>query len=321
MTTTVASRQTLFRIAGNPLFVALSLLCGALAADAPPYRIDGLDQPLPEVRDCNKAIGPSASPPPAQTYRPHHPSQASDEKIAFNCLSSVDAIHAQWKRENALLIDVRKPEAFRSNKIPGSVNIPLYQLKHTQGLGGRPIVLVNEGHRLRPLEEACTQLTAEGFEQVSVLDGGIKAWAEAGRAMTAAAQAALGDIEPAKFVSSLPEREWTLIDLDRSSQRLPPLPSTPGTIAHTGDFSSLSERIAAVKASRRPGRLVGFLVVSQDGADYGSVKKWFSDHGSKDIYYLSGGVNGFKRFAQRQSARLARQRKGFQVRMGCNGAT
>ncbi|MCU7923928.1 MAG: rhodanese-like domain-containing protein [Candidatus Thiodiazotropha sp. (ex Dulcina madagascariensis)] len=251
------------------------------------------------------------------------PSPARDREIAFTCLTPVDAIPAQWQREAAWLIDVRRPEAFNANRIPGSINMPLHLLKHRQDLKGRPIVLLNAGHRLRPLQEACAQLTAEGFQQVSVLDDGIKAWTEAGRAVTgdAATRAAVADLEPAQFVSALAERAWTLIDLDGSARALPPLPFTSETIAYGDDFSSLSARIAAAKASQKLGRLAGFLVVSRDGAGYGSVKQRLLGQGSRDIYYLAGGVNGLKRFAQQHAAQLARQRKGFKVRMGCSGAT
>lgn len=77
--------------------------------------------------------------------------------------------------ENHILIDVRTPGEFRSEKIPGSTNIPLDQieeqgssLQHQENL----VIVCGSGQRA---QKACAALRELGV-QACVLEGGIKAY-------------------------------------------------------------------------------------------------------------------------------------------------
>ncbi|MEW8693504.1 MAG: rhodanese-like domain-containing protein [Candidatus Thiodiazotropha endolucinida] len=242
-------------------------------------------------------------------------------KTTFSCLISVEKVHEKWKRNNNLLIDTRDAKAFSGNKILGSINLPLYMLKFKDSLQSRNIVLVNKGAQLATLEQSCQALKTQGFKQIAVLQDGMKAWSDTGYPITGDKLAIqdFSDLTPSELMGIITERDWMFIDVDHSSKALRHLISVPSVIEYSEDFASLSEELAAFKATRKPGVITGFLVISQDGRQNGIIKKQFQDFGIKDVYYLSGGVSGFKRFAQKHAAQVERLRKGFQVRMGCNG--
>jgi rhodanese-related sulfurtransferase len=85
-------------------------------------------------------------------------------------------------RQKALIIDVRSAEEFASGHIARSKNIDASQL--TEGLNGiktdksAPVILVcATGRRTVPL---INKLKKVGYNEVFSLDGGLKAWSDAG---------------------------------------------------------------------------------------------------------------------------------------------
>lgn len=164
-------------------------------------------------------------------------------------------IYSDWKQVKTLLIDVREPDHFDRNKVPGSINLPLYMLKYKENLKNRNIVLINKGARLHALEKSCVELKSKGFKQVSVVEGGVKSWTDAGYSMTGDKLSVDGfsDLSPSKFVSAITERVWVFVDLDHFSQKLVDLISVSGVIIFTEEFSSLLAQVDAVTVSRKPG--------------------------------------------------------------------
>ena len=80
------------------------------------------------------------------------------------------------------MIDVRTPGEFAGRHIPGSYNVPLYDLaQHRAELtasAAGPVVLVCESGRRAGIAEA--QLADSGLASVHVLDGGVTAWETGG---------------------------------------------------------------------------------------------------------------------------------------------
>lgn len=81
-------------------------------------------------------------------------------------------------RPRTRVIDVRAPGEFDSAHIPGSHNVPLDLLEtHRDRIIAQhtdPVVLVcRTGNRA---EQARTLLAETGFDQITVLDGGVQAW-------------------------------------------------------------------------------------------------------------------------------------------------
>ena len=85
-------------------------------------------------------------------------------------------------RENALLLDVRETREYEGGRLPDAIHIPLSQLDGRAGeLGkhaGRPVIAYcMSGHRSR---SAANALARAGFTQIYSLQGGYRAWKDAG---------------------------------------------------------------------------------------------------------------------------------------------
>jgi rhodanese-related sulfurtransferase len=84
-------------------------------------------------------------------------------------------------------LDVRQADEFAAGHIAGAANIPHDQVTSLAATlpHGQPIILycIHSAHRA---PEAAKTLRAAGFDDVSVLEGGIVAWREAGLPIQAA---------------------------------------------------------------------------------------------------------------------------------------
>ncbi|MBI5658345.1 MAG: rhodanese-like domain-containing protein [Nitrosomonadales bacterium] len=84
--------------------------------------------------------------------------------------------------KNALVLDVREPDEFKTGHILNSKNIPLGKLKERAG--------ELERHRAQPVvvvcrtsnrsNSGCALLGKQGFGQTYLLKGGVVAWTKAG---------------------------------------------------------------------------------------------------------------------------------------------
>lgn len=75
------------------------------------------------------------------------------------------------------LIDIRTPEEFERQHVPGSVNIPSDQLDGAATALDRSTTLVcicNKGHERS--QRAAELLNNKGFEQAYYLEGGVADW-------------------------------------------------------------------------------------------------------------------------------------------------
>jgi rhodanese-related sulfurtransferase len=85
-------------------------------------------------------------------------------------------------RENAQVIDIRKPDEYAGGHLPDSRNIPEGDFGTRAGeidkLKDAPVILVcQNGTRSAGL---CKQLEKRGFDQANTLAGGISGWRAAG---------------------------------------------------------------------------------------------------------------------------------------------
>jgi rhodanese-related sulfurtransferase len=83
-------------------------------------------------------------------------------------------------RQDALVLDVRKPEDFGRGHVLNARNVPLAQLEDRAGElqkhKAKPVIVCEEGGR----SSAAAALRKIGFENVYVLAGGVAAWQQAG---------------------------------------------------------------------------------------------------------------------------------------------
>ena len=85
-------------------------------------------------------------------------------------------------RKDAVIVDVREPNEFKSGRIPHARNIPVDRInervKELEKLKTKPLLLVCQtGSRSA---QACSGLLKDGFAQAVALSGGMAAWQQAG---------------------------------------------------------------------------------------------------------------------------------------------
>lgn len=101
-------------------------------------------------------------------------------------------VAAELEDPFVLLVDVREPAETAYGGIPGAVNIPRGMLEfsadhgspyHVEGFvpGRRVIVYCSAGSRSALAVRSLQEL---GYRDVAHLDGGLKAWVDAGRPLT-----------------------------------------------------------------------------------------------------------------------------------------
>jgi rhodanese-related sulfurtransferase len=85
-------------------------------------------------------------------------------------------------RKDAVIVDVRAPNEFKSGHIPHARNLPVHQIKdrmkELEKLKNKPLLLVCQSGGSSA--QACGGLLRDGFAQVVALSGGMAAWQQAG---------------------------------------------------------------------------------------------------------------------------------------------
>jgi rhodanese-related sulfurtransferase len=85
-------------------------------------------------------------------------------------------------RDNVILSDVRNPEEYQREHIPGAINIPLEKLadQARKFKKSQRIIVYGETHSDEASNQAAELLEGMGFRKVSDFDGGVHAWKQAG---------------------------------------------------------------------------------------------------------------------------------------------
>lgn len=81
-------------------------------------------------------------------------------------------------RQSALVVDVRSPDQYEKEHIPGAVNIPLSQLesKLSELPRNRPIIVYCGSSRCTASLKAARLLAEKGFDNVYRYVGGLADW-------------------------------------------------------------------------------------------------------------------------------------------------
>ncbi|MDQ2682887.1 MAG: rhodanese-like domain-containing protein [Chloroflexota bacterium] len=86
-----------------------------------------------------------------------------------------------WEEQSAQLVDVREPREWAEGHMPGAVHIPLGDLirRASELDKSRPVIAIcRSGHRSLAATDALLDL---GFSDVASMNGGMIAWAKAGK--------------------------------------------------------------------------------------------------------------------------------------------
>ncbi len=232
---------------------------------------------------------------------------------------AVEAVVQQLQENQDLfLVDVREQQQFEQFRIPGSLNIPLFAIKTTRFLKGKPLVLVDEGSHPRQLAEICDQLRQIGFE-AWFLFGGLNAWHARNANVPMPLQGdvftlnALNKIPPHTLFAEQEWEHWLLLDVSPSGdpqtvEFLPQTISVPFDRDHPQQFLADVEQAVAHSAPRSEVFLV--VISTQRGEDYEDIERVLRHTQIAPVFFLEGGFAAYTRFvAQQNQIRQGRQRE------------
>lgn len=124
--------------------------------------------------------------------------------IASQPFVGPDAARRLVEEDQAVLIDVRTPGEFATERIPGSRNVPLAALKAEQGVisaAGAPVILVcASGTRAGQAKELLGEKTGV---PIHLLDGGLTAWRQEGGEVESSGRKVWGMERQVRFAAGL----------------------------------------------------------------------------------------------------------------------
>ncbi|MFZ2633052.1 MAG: rhodanese-like domain-containing protein [Desulfosalsimonadaceae bacterium] len=223
-----------------------------------------------------------------------------DQKVAkrkthdLSFAVSIDSVLYKIKQKrDVAFIDVRNQDEYTKIHIPGSMNVPLYSIKTKPFLKKTPIVLVNNGFNYNQLENECKKLKEGGFN-VSILWGGLTAWKDKGMEFE-------GDLFSVNRLNRISSRE---VYLEKDYEGFITMSiSTESTIDSNEFFPECkhlktidTKTISPVVAAQNRNPFICVLIFNKDGTGYDEYEKSVKKSGLINVFYLSGGLNGYSGF-------------------------
>ena len=238
-----------------------------------------------------------------------------------SCYITVGSVLPPGKN-NYTFVDVRPSDAFARYRIPGALNIPLNAVKSKAFLKTTPIVLVNEGRSTAALETACVELKKAGFTRVAILQGGLNAWHIRGGALAGDpfVQADLNRMSPEELFVESRYNDWLVLDVSGASKadvkkRLPQAVSLGKATNNAAFISSVK---SAVNNKKRAVPNPNILFINEAGADYEKLDRLVRAAGITNVFYLQGGLAGYRDLEARQIA-MWNQLDNPPKAMACSG--
>jgi rhodanese-related sulfurtransferase len=199
-------------------------------------------------------------------------------------------------------VDVRSPDDFEKARIPNTLNIPLHAVKSKQFLKNLTFVLINAGENYRTLEEEAIKLKSLGFFNVKILAGGMSAWRDAGGRIDGdpVILSQLNEISPRDFNIDSSYDDWILIN---TSSLKPVAKDSIFSQATHIPFNNNQEKFVNQVQSTifpRDDNPLPFVLILNSNGDYGHIKYALRDAELTNIFYLSGGIEAYRDFLEKQ---------------------
>lgn len=232
---------------------------------------------------------------PAELIRRNARVQASELVVSAQSL-----IPRVKNGEKITLIDVRNASEYKALHIPGALNIPLHFIKTKPFLKSSLVVLVDQGLSFHRLSLACRELRKKGFD-VRILDGGMNAWSSRKGSMVGepVRQMDYCRISPADFF--LEKDDANHIVCDVSTKRSPASVQLMPYAVHLPLAGSPDRRVAELEKFRSAHARNGeatLILVDEKGDEYPNVRSIFNRAGYKNVFYLTGGANAYKKYIE-----------------------
>lgn len=217
-------------------------------------------------------------------------------------LISVETVFQKLKeKQQIILVDVRNKNYFEQFRILGSINIPLFAIKTKKFLKPKLLVLIDEGYNFSQLETECRRLREAGFT-VSILDGGLSQWKQKGMPIEGdlLAQRELNKISPQQYFPEKDYLNWIAVDVslkaEAETQHIMPYVIH---IPYSNETQFIS-KLRAIISEHKGGPPVFILICDDKGDHYEAIEKLIQQNGISHVFYLKGGLEGYKAFEQLQ---------------------
>jgi rhodanese-related sulfurtransferase len=270
-----------------------TVAAGATAQITCQYRSAKLGRIMTDVI----VLGSATSPAPLATYAI---SGFVADKSAL--LSSAEVAR---RLNDVVLIDTRAPARFAEVHVPRALNLPLFAIKTRSDLRSKELVLIDAGFEPTVLLAEVISLHAQGFNRVSVLEGGMASWLRQNHVVEGSnpepQAVTVAEITPAEFFRARTTGIWQGLvigpTLDRNLEELFPAGYTQTN--HTHDFKAALAALPVVGEGQ--GRIV---VIHSERVKPAEIEAQFSPAGKRAIYYLKGGLQALVSY-QAEGAALA----------------
>lgn len=161
------------------LLMVKILILGALLCTAAASAQNQAGAGMPEaLKDIKPASGVCRRDAPEQTSSTPASSQALAPDLS--CALEASELARMLGQPGVAVVDTRTSPAFNAFRIADALNLDVTSLRHKTFLRDKTLVLAGSGKGERELYSACAALKAQGFKRVSVLRGGMAAWAAQG---------------------------------------------------------------------------------------------------------------------------------------------
>ena len=234
-------------------------------------------------------------------------------------MATMQEVAAMGANTSAMLVDTREPAEFDLCHIDGSVNWQVRMLREMGSFKGKKIVLIGKGNDDESAVRDALTLRAAGFAATQVLQGGLRAWAQAHKPMSGSGVGSIASamVKPQEFFGTRQD-EWLVVDFAPSPRATGE--GIPGAvhIAMNSDAEKEFGKLLASEVQKR-GALFRVLVVSGGGEGYENIEKSLPVNDSALVFYLDGGLRAYRQFVQQHIAML--NRREMKVSTGPAGRT
>ncbi len=215
------------------------------------------------------------------------------------------------------LIDIRHASAFEKYRIPGSINLPLYAVKTKRIFQTGAVVLLNEGYQNTLLIKECRNLKEKGYT-VSILHGGLNAWHRSGGRIDGDVfELANVNLMPARaWFSEQKSKRWIIVDVSKAQTQNAGTPLTGAVhVPYLDNRDDFSDRISELLESGKGSSSRLLMIFNTEGTGYREINKALSR--VPVLFFLEGGMTGYKKFLENQALIRNRDKKQVGTRK-CN---
>ena len=227
---------------------------------------------------------------------------------SHSCIRDVNEIANIRK---LLIVDFRSTENFDSGHLPGSINLPKYQLKTKNTFKNGPILIVDEAINYLDNVPLCEVLPSIGFSEIYVLRGGYERWlAEKSKKPNVYGnentKSDLSEISTIDFIRIAEKTAWLVLDFSGRSNSYPARVLTMAADNIT-EKSMLQVDEWFNNFTKDEGFSPQVLIFDEHGTDYSGISSSISPKILRNSYFLKGGLNAFDKELKAQ--RLIRDKK------------